>query len=91
MSVNLSYRLQIFSERIKYRLRSIRFYTRDILIGVIFPDWEFYLRTAQSNRIYEEYEPESWEVLLHICQCKNISGRRPPAGLGVNLSVSCSW
>lgn len=33
MSVNLSYRLQILSERIKYRLRSLRFYTRDILIG----------------------------------------------------------
>ena len=33
MSVNLSYRLQILSERIKYRLRSVRFYTKDILIG----------------------------------------------------------
>ena len=33
MSVNLSYRLQILSERIKYRWRSLRFYTRDILIG----------------------------------------------------------
>ena len=33
MSVNLSYRLQILSERIKFRLRSLRFYTKDILIG----------------------------------------------------------
>ncbi len=41
MSVNLSYRLQIFSERIKYRLRSIRFYTRDILIGDIYQIGEF--------------------------------------------------
>jgi len=32
MSVNLSYRLKILSDRIKYRLRSLRFYTRDILI-----------------------------------------------------------
>ena len=33
MSVNLSYRLQILSERIKFRLRSLRFYTKNILIG----------------------------------------------------------
>ena len=33
MNVDLSYRMQILSERIKYRWRSLRFYTRDILIG----------------------------------------------------------
>jgi acetyltransferase-like isoleucine patch superfamily enzyme len=33
MNVDLSYRLQILSERIKYRVRSLRFYTRNILIG----------------------------------------------------------
>ncbi len=33
MNVDLSYRLQILSERVKYRWRSLRFYTRDILIG----------------------------------------------------------
>ena len=41
MSVNLSLRLQILSERIKYRLRSMRFYTRDILIGDIYRIGEY--------------------------------------------------
>ena len=41
MSVNLSFRLQILSERIKYRLRSLRFYTRDILIGDNYQIGEF--------------------------------------------------
>ena len=33
MNADLSYRMQILSERIKFRWRSLRFYTRDILIG----------------------------------------------------------
>jgi acetyltransferase-like isoleucine patch superfamily enzyme len=33
MNVDLSYRMQILAERLKYRWRSLRFYTRDILIG----------------------------------------------------------
>jgi acetyltransferase-like isoleucine patch superfamily enzyme len=33
MNVDLSHRMQILSQRIKYRWRSLRFYTRDILIG----------------------------------------------------------
>jgi acetyltransferase-like isoleucine patch superfamily enzyme len=33
MNVDLSYRMKILLERIKYRWRSMRFYTRDILIG----------------------------------------------------------
>ena len=41
MSVNLSFRLKILSERIKYRLRSLRFYTRDILIGDNYQIGEF--------------------------------------------------
>jgi acetyltransferase-like isoleucine patch superfamily enzyme len=41
MSVNLSYRLQILSERIKYRWRSLRFYTKDILIGENYRIGEF--------------------------------------------------
>jgi acetyltransferase-like isoleucine patch superfamily enzyme len=41
MSLSLSYRLQIWSERIKYRLRSLRFYTRDIHIGKNFRIGEF--------------------------------------------------
>jgi acetyltransferase-like isoleucine patch superfamily enzyme len=41
MSVNLSFRLQILAERIKYRLRSLRFYTRDILIGDNYQIGEF--------------------------------------------------
>jgi acetyltransferase-like isoleucine patch superfamily enzyme len=41
MSVNLSHRLQILSERIKYRWRSLRFYTRDILIGENYRIGEF--------------------------------------------------
>jgi acetyltransferase-like isoleucine patch superfamily enzyme len=41
MSVSLSYRLQILSERIKYRLRSMRFYTKDILIGDIYQIGDF--------------------------------------------------
>ena len=41
MSVNLSFRLKILAERIKYRLRSLRFYTRDILIGDNYQIGEF--------------------------------------------------
>jgi len=41
MSVSLSYRFQIWSERVKYRLRSLRFYTRDILIGDSYRIGEF--------------------------------------------------
>ena len=41
MSVNLSFRLKILSERIKYRLRSLRFYTRDILVGDNYQIGEF--------------------------------------------------
>ena len=41
MSVNLTYRLNILSERLKYRLRSLRFYTRDILVGDNYQIGEF--------------------------------------------------
>jgi acetyltransferase-like isoleucine patch superfamily enzyme len=41
MSVNLSYRIKILAERLKFRLRSIRFYTKDILIGNIYQIGEF--------------------------------------------------
>ena len=41
MSVKLTFRLRILSERIKYRLRSLRFYTRDILIGDNYQIGEF--------------------------------------------------
>ena len=41
MNVNLSYRLQIVSERIKFRWRSLRFYTKDILIGGNYQIGEF--------------------------------------------------
>jgi len=41
MNVNLPHRLQILSERLKYRFRSIRFYTKDILIGDIYQIGEF--------------------------------------------------
>ena len=41
MGVDLSLRLKIVSQRIKYHLRSIRFYTRDILIGDIYQIGDF--------------------------------------------------
>jgi acetyltransferase-like isoleucine patch superfamily enzyme len=41
MSVNFSSRLQTILERIKYRLRSTRFYTKDILIGDIYQIGDF--------------------------------------------------
>jgi acetyltransferase-like isoleucine patch superfamily enzyme len=41
MSVDFTYRLKILSERIKYRVRSLRFYTRDILIGDSYRIGEF--------------------------------------------------